>query len=95
MAAGRSQEPPESSLLRWVNPLAGICVRPFVGDPVRDRLTLPQSLEVLLGFRSSAVSVLKGRVAAQHGGVRAWVCMRGAFCMMRQHGEGQRKLLRS
>lgn len=76
MAAGRSQEPPESSLLRWFNPIAGICVRSFVGDPVRDRLTLPQSLEVLLGFRSSAVSVLKaGLLHSTEGSGHGCACM--------------------
>ena len=51
-AAGRSQEPPESSLLRRGSALT--VSMSFEGLPVRDKLTLPQSLEDALGLESSA-----------------------------------------
>ena len=57
-AAGRSQEPPESSLLRWGSALT--VSMSFEGLPVRDRLTLPQSLEDALGFCSSASLSMTG-----------------------------------
>ena len=50
VAPARIQDPPSSSLQRRGRALAAL--GPFVGEPVRDRLTLPQSLEVLLGLDS-------------------------------------------
>ena len=57
-ATGRSQEPPESSLLRRGSSMTGSMS--FEGLPVRDRLTLPQSLEDVLGLESSASLSMAG-----------------------------------
>lgn len=51
VAAGRIQEASELSLLRRA-PRALAALDSFVGDPVRDRLTLPQSLDVLWALGS-------------------------------------------
>ena len=57
-AAGRSQEPPESSLLRRGSPLT--LSMSFEGLPVRDKLTLPHSLKDALGLESSASLSIAG-----------------------------------
>ena len=81
-AAGRSQEPPESSLLRRGSALT--VSTSFEGLPVRDRLTLPQSLEDALGLDSSASHSMAGLL---HGTtiVGAALASGKATC---QHEEG-------
>ena len=56
-AAGRIHDPPSSSLQRRCRALAALAS--FVGDPVRERLTLAQSLEVLLALLESLPSASK------------------------------------
>ncbi len=56
-AAGRSHDPPRSSLQRRGR--APAALGSFVGEPVRERLTLAQSLEVLLTLFESLPSASK------------------------------------
>ena len=63
MLVGRIQDPPSSSLLRRGRALAAL--GSSVGDSVRDRLTLPQSLEALLALESPPSASMAGLLQAR------------------------------
>ena len=92
VAAGRIQEASELSLLRRA-PRALAALDSFVGDPVRDRLTLPQSLEVLLalgsppsgskaGLLHATRSIRKGTIIYAFGSSLRLSVSRQVSCML-------------